>query len=65
MPMGLNPWAIVFAKTDDEVGLQRECHRLETPPPGPFPSVSPFDRYRQATRTLDRVLIELAVSTTL
>jgi len=63
--MGFNLWAIAFAKMDDAIGLQRECHRLETPPPGPFPFVSPFDRYREATRTLDRVLIELAVSTTL
>ena len=63
--MGLNPWAIAFAKVDDDIALQRECHRLETPPPCPLRFVSPFDRYREATRTLDRVLIELAASTSL
>jgi len=60
--MGLNPWAIAFAKMDDDIALQRECHRLETLP---LWFVSPFDRYREATRTLDRVLIELAASTSL
>ena len=65
MPMGLNPWAIAFAKMDDDIALQRECHRLETLPLCPFRFVSPFDRYREATRTLDRVLIELAASTSL
>ena len=65
MPMGLNPWAIAFAKMDDDIALQRECHRLETLPLCPLRFVSPFDRYREATRTLDRVLIELAASTSL
>jgi hypothetical protein len=63
--MGLNPWSIAFAKTDDEVGLRREFHRLETPPLCRFPFVSPFDRHRDAIRTLDRVLNELAASATL
>ena len=31
-----NPWSIALAKMDDEAGLRRECHRLETLPLGPL-----------------------------
>jgi hypothetical protein len=46
-----DPWSVAFAKMDDDIGLRRECHRLETLPLGPLLFVRLFYSSRRSDRS--------------